>query len=427
MLKRLKIFGLVFVLLMIIGCNYVKDFEVVEDFSIELGEELPQGVINYLRGIDQLDVSKEAELVLPEVEKEYLDLGEYTVKVNFRGETKEIKARVVDTVSPEFVDFIDKIEVEYGSKIDWNDKYNATDLTDVTVSVDDSMVNYDESGIYKVLVSATDTSGNTTVREVEVTVKEEVKVVTTTINSGNTRNTSSNISNGKGITLKQGGINNPAYYDFGKYQDYATEIYNTILNQDTFKMEFNFDTHEESVAFSTKFNSTVLPVDVCLYEIHYSANERIVETGEWVEVHKIIYDSSNFKGRIDLRKALTMSYDACISAGLYNGMSEKEAVGKISRWIINHMTYELNNGEAYVGFTTGRGQCHTYAQMFKSMCDTAGIECQYVSGYAGGGSHAWNKVKIGSNWYWVDTTWYDSNGNSKYLLSSTLWSSHKQG
>lgn len=62
--------------------------------------------------------------------------------------------------------------------------------------------------------------------------------------------------------------------------------------------------------------------------------------------------------------------------------------------------------------------CEGYANTFKKFCDTLGISCIKVSGYARGvgtsllneskptnSNHAWNIVKINEAWYTVDCTW----------------------
>lgn len=62
--------------------------------------------------------------------------------------------------------------------------------------------------------------------------------------------------------------------------------------------------------------------------------------------------------------------------------------------------------------------CEGYANTFKKFCDTLGITCQKISGYARGvgtsllnepkptnSNHAWNLVKINEAWYIVDCTW----------------------
>jgi hypothetical protein len=53
-------------------------------------------------------------------------------------------------------------------------------------------------------------------------------------------------------------------------------------------------------------------------------------------------------------------------------------------------------------------QCNGYAKTMQYLCDIAGIECLTVPGMNSADStHAWNKIKIGSNWYNMDATWGD--------------------
>ena len=56
--------------------------------------------------------------------------------------------------------------------------------------------------------------------------------------------------------------------------------------------------------------------------------------------------------------------------------------------------------------------CAGYAKSFYFLCKAAGLDVVYVTGTATNGSgssesHAWNKVKIGDNWYAIDVTWDD--------------------
>lgn len=123
-------------------------------------------------------------------------------------------------------------------------------------------------------------------------------------------------------------------------------------------------------------------------------------------------------------------YNACKKAGLYNGMSEREAVKKINLWICQNMKYKLIKGGYIEALKTGIGKCNAYAGIFEEMCKTVNIECQFVTGTVGADKvgHAWNRVKIGNDWYWVDTCWNDTCGNtSKYLLSEDLWTTHDFG
>jgi transglutaminase-like putative cysteine protease len=65
-----------------------------------------------------------------------------------------------------------------------------------------------------------------------------------------------------------------------------------------------------------------------------------------------------------------------------------------------------------------KGVCEGYAEVYRSLCLLAGIECEKISGYARGyellsgkpqdttkSNHAWNALKLADAWYLVDVTW----------------------
>ena len=65
---------------------------------------------------------------------------------------------------------------------------------------------------------------------------------------------------------------------------------------------------------------------------------------------------------------------------------------------------------------TGLGVCGAYAQLYKDLCDEAGLTCAFVYGRAfipGNTSslgHAWNAVNIDGKWYHTDCCWSDTGG-----------------
>ncbi|MBE5735181.1 MAG: hypothetical protein E7361_01895 [Clostridiales bacterium] len=69
-------------------------------------------------------------------------------------------------------------------------------------------------------------------------------------------------------------------------------------------------------------------------------------------------------------------------------------------------------------FIHGLAVCDGFSKAFSLMCNMEGIDCIKISGDAGTngnrGGHAWNKVRIDSNWYVVDITWTDLLVNSSY-------------
>ena len=66
------------------------------------------------------------------------------------------------------------------------------------------------------------------------------------------------------------------------------------------------------------------------------------------------------------------------------------------------------------------GVCQDYAELFQEMCLRAGIPCELVSGVAGGGPHAWNRVYVDGKWFHVDCTWDDPIGK-KPILQHTYY------
>lgn len=226
------------------------------------------------------------------------------------------------------------------------------------------------------------------------------------------------VQSGGSVYLNNSIVNYPRESDFGKHYQAAVKLYNIILNRSSEAVVVHFADDEERLNFRDNISRNVL-VSYDSVGISEQNTNKVDEAGNK------IYSYSVF--RYDFDETVLLAYNACIDAGIYNGMSQKDAVIKINNWICNNMTYEINNGGSYIGFTTGKGQCKTYSLMFQAMCGACGIGCDYVIGqaYTSGTweSHAWNRVYLGGTGYYVDSTWNDSLGNM-YLLSNTLWSNH---
>ncbi|MBI5514504.1 MAG: transglutaminase [Deltaproteobacteria bacterium] len=67
--------------------------------------------------------------------------------------------------------------------------------------------------------------------------------------------------------------------------------------------------------------------------------------------------------------------------------------------------------DAETVFRTHLGVCAGYAHLFEALARASGLEAVYLVGEARTGpegtseSHAWNAVRLGGQWYLVDTTW----------------------
>lgn len=78
--------------------------------------------------------------------------------------------------------------------------------------------------------------------------------------------------------------------------------------------------------------------------------------------------------------------------------SSVESLGSYADYYMEGVLYDLDNSSAV---------CDGITKAFALLCGLEGIDCTKISGYANGGNHAWNKVKVAGVWYIVDATWSD--------------------
>jgi transglutaminase/protease-like cytokinesis protein 3 len=115
---------------------------------------------------------------------------------------------------------------------------------------------------------------------------------------------------------------------------------------------------------------------------------------------------------------------------LQSCQNETEKARVIYRWIANNISYDEATFQKHeAGITTGlpdqgaeavfsrrTGVCEGYSNLFKQMCDYAGLQSVFIPGwgkidyaYVAAGSyqsdHAWNAVQINGVWSLIDATW----------------------
>ena len=104
-----------------------------------------------------------------------------------------------------------------------------------------------------------------------------------------------------------------------------------------------------------------------------------------------------------------------------NGKSEYEKVRTIYDYICSHTSYDfqgLNTDTAFTAYSIlvkGKGTCEGYSKAVYRLMREAGIDCRRIIGNSKKSSmgHAWNIVRIGKVWYYVDATWDTSYYTSK--------------
>ena len=74
-----------------------------------------------------------------------------------------------------------------------------------------------------------------------------------------------------------------------------------------------------------------------------------------------------------------------------------------------------NENDAYGALVDKKAVCEGYARAFQLLCTRLGLDCVNITGESEGVGHQWNCVKIEGDWYYVDVTWNDTDGEAEYL------------
>lgn len=169
----------------------ITKLKVVDNFTIELGNEISTNVADYVLDNTDEKVVKNTtvEIVGLDESSEYPSVGDYVVKVKYKNQVREVIVTVEDTIKPVFKDFNKDITIYTGEQVDWNTLFVADDLSEVTISVDDSAVNYSAEGSYEIKVVATDSSNNSVSETANLNITQTSLSINTgsvTLKKGNT-------------------------------------------------------------------------------------------------------------------------------------------------------------------------------------------------------------------------------------------------
>lgn len=180
--KKGKIIVLLFLMtLLLIGCSKVSLNLKRDNVEVEYGENISLNASDYLNNDEKIlsKVNVNAD-IKNEEGKAYPSIGEYSISFVFEDDdtTKaDVKVIVKDTTAPVFKDIKEEYEIEEGETLSVeNFNSNVEDLSDVTITIDDSNVDYKTAGTYIAMIKAVDTSGNETSKKVGIVIKEKEKV-----------------------------------------------------------------------------------------------------------------------------------------------------------------------------------------------------------------------------------------------------------
>jgi|GEM_PF-705324 len=93
------------------------------------------------------------------------------------------------------------------------------------------------------------------------------------------------------------------------------------------------------------------------------------------------------------------------------GKSEFQTALTIHDYLAGELSYDTgttgpDSGNIYGALVEGFAFCDGYARGFQYLAERAGLETVYVKGSSlRGVPHAWNAVRLGGDWYYLDVTW----------------------
>ena len=116
--------------------------------------------------------------------------------------------------------------------------------------------------------------------------------------------------------------------------------------------------------------------------------------------------------------------DEAVSACIRDGMTDLEKTASIYSWLADTIVRTTGRDTAYEALVDKRADCFGIAAAFRAIAQKARLECVLVRGTYASKEHAWNAVKIGETWYYVDASradgdWSPGHVEYDYLLFGT--------
>ena len=111
---------------------------------------------------------------------------------------------------------------------------------------------------------------------------------------------------------------------------------------------------------------------------------------------------------------------------LKGDQADYQKITAIYNYICTNVRYDYEHKEdasyalkqtAYAAAKHKTAVCQGYATLFYRLALEAGVDCRYITGYAGE-AHAWNLVKLDGQYYYLDSTWDEGKFQYGYFLKS---------
>jgi len=157
---------------------------------------------------------------------------------------------------------------------------------------------------------------------------------------------------------------------------------------------------------------------------------KVGEKNYWVySINIIYYTTAEQENEVTGFVVDFMTRDAMKAA-----RTDYEKVKVIYDWLCENVDYDHEHDNSYklkytaYAAVNGLCVCQGYALLFYRLVLTCGIDNRLIAG-DGGGPHAWNAVRLGSQYYLVDSTWDAPHTPDSYLYflrGTETFSGHTQ-
>lgn len=130
----------------------------------------------------------------------------------------------------------------------------------------------------------------------------------------------------------------------------------------------------------------------------------------------------DYETRIKAQKALDTKVDEIVLNAPFDA-SQFELELYVHDYIVDNCEYDYesaklkeetdNTGNVYGALVEGKAVCEGYSRAFQLICKKLGLECVNIFGTSEDENHMWNGIKIEGEWYQIDVTWDDTEGEQE--------------
>lgn len=371
-------------------------------------------VLEYGEEVDFNDYHIGSNATVVQTNYDPILLGQQDVSIYMKTDKLNYKIKrsvlIQDTQMPTLELKNDKVYIKKGNKYDLknniklcSDPIDGEIIPEITGTVD-----FNKAGEYEIQVKAVDVNKNSTIKTFKVIVKNEEVVPQHVIENNSSKN-------------KQHYINVLRIYNSYTHK-YTQQIHDAIFGKN-YDAKFYYEVDDDEFQYSLwEFEMAVFG----------SQSNHIYHSRNAAEQYYYLYikEKETFEKKLNEAKGKMNSYENFIVKAL-NSMNlnctDAEMAQQINNYIVKNFSYKITDIYNIRSFIElGYGQCWHYAQLFKDMCKSAGLNVRYIEGRAYGSNHAWNSIVIDGKKYYFDVTLNDSMKTNKwsFISEKTLRQTH---